>query len=138
MPAFVLLAPKPLSGKTTIAAALAQRLKADGKTVALSRLGDDANAPADKALFAAISSPADAAQVTLTEAAAGESATAGSRPIVVADAGLPAGEIAAFCRALADPIIILNRMPVRRADSGRGRRARGIRIRTLPCDRPAS
>lgn len=119
MPAFVLLAPKPLSGKTTIAAALAQRLKAEGKTVSLSRLGDDANAAADKALFAIISGSADSAQVTLAEAAAGDASSGANRAIVVADAALPAGEIAAFCAPLADKLagVVLNRVPARRADA---------------------
>ena len=115
MPTLVLVAPTPLSGKTTIAAGLAQRLKAEGKTVALSRRGDDANAAADKALFAAFSSPTDAAQVTITEAASGDTSGDG-RAVVVADATLPAPEIARFCSPLAGRLagLILNRVPQRR------------------------
>ena len=118
MPAFVLLAPTPLSGKTTIAAALAQRPRAEGKTAALTRLGDDTNAAADKALFSTISSSADAAQVTIAEAAAGDAGTGADRALVVADAALTVGEIAAFCRTLTgEAAVILNRVPSRRADA---------------------
>ena len=138
MPAFVLLAPTPLSGKTTIAAALAQRMKAEGKTAALSRLGDDANAAADKALFATISGSADTAQVTIAEAAAGDPGTGADRALVVADAALPAEEIAAFCRTLAgEPAVILNRVPARRADGTKAEaEAAGLKvIGMLPEDR---
>jgi len=139
MPAFVLLAPTPLSGKTTIAAALAQRLRAEGKTAALSRLGDDANAAADKALFATISASADTAQVTIAEAAAGDPGTGADRALVVADAALPAEEIAAFCRTTlaGEPAVILNRVPARRADGTKAEaEAAGLKvIGMLPEDR---
>lgn len=131
MPAFVLLAPKPLSGKTTIAAALAQRLEAGGKTVVLSRLGADANAAADKALFAAISSSPDTAQVTLTEVAAGESGTGTDRAIVVADGTVAPEDIAAFCAPLAGKLagVVLNRVPARRADAIRAEaEAAGLKV----------
>src|SRR3990172_9571720 len=130
MPALVLVAPTPLSGKTTIAAGLAQRLKAEGKTVALSRLGDDANAAADKALFAAISSPTDAAQVTITEAASGDTSGDG-RAVVIADATLPAPEIARFCSPLGGRLagLVLNRVPQRRTAAIRSdAEAQGMRV----------
>ncbi len=131
MPAFVLLAPKPLSGKTTIAAALAQRLESEGKTVSLSRLGDDTNAAADKALFAAISSSPDGAQVTFTEAATGESGTGADRAIVVADGTVSPEDIAAFCAPLAGKLagVVLNRVPARRADAIRAEaEAAGLKV----------
>lgn len=116
MPALVLLAPKPLSGKTTIAAAIAQRLKNEGKPVSLSRLGEDPNAAADSALFGAISGPAGA-EVTLAEAPAGEQPIPEGRAIVVADATVAASEVAGFCRPLGGKLVgvILNRVPTRRA-----------------------
>lgn len=120
MAALVLLAPKPLSGKTTIAAALAERIKSEGKTLSITRLGDDANATADKALFARISGPAGAA-ITLAEAPAGEQSLTEGRAIVVADAAVAAGEIAEFCLPLAGKLagVILNRVPARRAQQVR-------------------
>jgi BioD-like phosphotransacetylase family protein len=139
MPAFVLLAPTPLSGKTTIAAALAQRLKAEGKTVALSRVGDDTNAAADMALFAAISSPLDTAQITIAEATAGDSGTGADHAIVVADGTDPPGDIAAFCAPLAGKLagVVLNRVPARRADAIKAEAlAAGLKvIGMLPEDR---
>ena len=116
MPALVLLAPKPLSGKTTIAVALAQRIKAEGKTASVGRVGEDANAALDRALFARISGPADAG-ITLTEAPAEERSVPEGRAVVVADAAVPAGEIAEFCRPLASKLagVVLNRVPERRA-----------------------
>lgn len=137
MPAFVLLAPKPLSGKTTIAVALAQRLKADGKTVSLSRLGEDPNAAADRALFAAIPGSSDGVQITLTEAPAGESGPPGNRAVVVADAGTPTADIAEFCRSLAEPVVILNRVPARRAAAVKAEaQAAGLKvIGAVPEDR---
>ncbi len=116
MAALVLLAPKPLSGKTTIAAALAERIKSEGKTLSITRLGDDANAAADKALFLRISGPAGGA-ITLAEAPAGEQSLNEGRAIVVADAAVSVGEIAEFCRPLAGKLagVILNRVPARRA-----------------------
>jgi BioD-like phosphotransacetylase family protein len=116
MAALVLLAPKPLSGKTTTAAALAERIKSEGKTLSITRLGDDANAAADKALFSRISAAADGA-ITLAEAAAGEQSLTEGHAIVVADAAVSAGEIAEFCGPLARKLagVILNRVPARRA-----------------------
>jgi BioD-like phosphotransacetylase family protein len=116
MAALVLLAPKPLSGKTTIAAALAERIKSEGKALSITRLGDDANAAADKALFSRISGPAGA-EITLAETPAGEQSLTEGRAIVVADAAVSAGEIAEFCRPLAGKLagVILNRVPARRA-----------------------
>lgn len=116
MAALVLLAPKSLSGKTTIAAALAERIKSEGKTLSITRLGDDANAVADKALFSRISGPTGAA-ITLAEAPAGEQSLTEGRAIVVADAAVSAGEIAEFCQPLAGKLggVILNRVPARRA-----------------------
>lgn len=119
MPDLVLLAPGALSGKTTVAAALAQRLKSRGKTVSLSRLGADANAAPDRELFVRIGGPAEGAAVTLTEAVAGEqSAGAGAgRAIVVSDASIEAAQLAEFCRPLGTNLagVVLNRIPARRA-----------------------
>lgn len=117
MPALVLLAPGPLSGKTTVAAAIAQRLKSQGKAVSLSRLGEDPNAAADRELFARISGAPGAEAVALTEAPAGEQSAADGRAIVVADASVEPGQLAEFCRPLGTGLasVILNRVPARRS-----------------------
>lgn len=118
MPALVLLAFTPLSGKTTIAAGIAQSLKPQGKSVSLTRLGDDPNAAADRALFARLAGGQESAQVMLSEAAVGETAVAGAKTIVVADAGArPPRDVAAFCASLPEKPagVVLNRVPARRA-----------------------
>ena len=132
MPAFVLVSPKPLSGKTTIAAGLAHRLRKEGKTIALTRTGDDANAGSDGALFATLSSPAapGAVHVTLTEVSSGDTAT-DARAIVVADASVPPAEIASFGSALGGSLagLILNRVPQSRTQVIRSdAEAQGMRV----------
>jgi len=118
MPALVLLAPTPLSGKTTIAAGIAQSLKAQAKVVSLVRLGDDTNAAADRTLFTRLGTP-EQAPVTISEAAAGDTqAAGGAKAIVVADAGASSPkDVAAFCASVpARPAgVVLNRVPARRA-----------------------
>jgi BioD-like phosphotransacetylase family protein len=117
MPALVLLSPAPLSGKTTIAAGLARRLKAEGHAVSLSRSGDDGNASTDKALLARISGPSDTA-IKITEGPAGvASITEGNQALVVVSAGLVASELAEFCRPIGGKLagVVLNRVPARRA-----------------------
>jgi hypothetical protein len=138
MRAFVLLAPKPLSGKTTIAVALAQALRSGGRTVALARLGDDGHANADKQLFARLAGPQDAAsaEITIIEAAAGEPASipeaAGdARAVVVVDAALPVDEIGSYCAPLSGALagIVLNRVPKRRATAIKSDfEAKGLRL----------
>ncbi len=115
MPALVLVAPQPLAGKTTVASGIARRLISQGKSVAVSRLGSDGNAEADRALFAKVSSATETAQITIAEAPAGES-NGERKAVVVADAMMAAGDIAAFCAPLAGKLagVILNRVPQRR------------------------
>ncbi len=116
MPALVLLALGPLSGKTTIAVALAQRLRLEGKAVSLSRVGEDANAAADRELFTRIVGPATAGTVTLTEAPAGEQGVGADRVIVVSEATIEPAQLAQLCQPLAPRMagVILNRVPARR------------------------
>ena len=115
MPALVLLAPEPLAGKTTVAAGIARRLISQGKSVAVSRLGNEGNAEADKAFVASLSSIGQTPQVTIAEAPAGKPDAEG-KAVVVADAAMVAGDIASFCAPLAGRLagVVLNRVPQRR------------------------
>lgn len=110
MATIALIAPRPFSGKTTIAAALARMAPAT-----LTRTGSDANAPADSRLFSAMSS---AGANTIIELVAGEaSVEAGATVVVVAPADMGADEVAAFSTS-AGPIagVVANRVPVKRAE----------------------
>ncbi len=138
MRAFVLLAPKPLSGKTTIAVALAQALRSGGRTVTLARLGDDGHANADRQLFTRLAGSQDAASadIAIMEAAAGEAgsipAAAGdARAVVIVDAALPADEIANYCAPVSSALagVVLNRVPQRRAATVKADfEAKGLRL----------
>jgi BioD-like phosphotransacetylase family protein len=131
MPSVVLLAPAALSGKTTIAAGLAQRLKAEGQAVSLSRGGEDASARVDAALFARISEEAQASIQLIEAPAADNSAAAADRAVVVADGGIAPGELAEFCRLLAGKLagVVLNRVPARRSEDVRaGIEAAGLKV----------
>jgi len=137
MPAVLIAAPESLSGKTTIAAAIAGRLSEGGKTVALARLAGDAHAAADARFFAGLPFNADPrpeleaaaagqADVTLVEAPAGDAraalgALAGKAVVVAAYSDpLPAG-IPSFCAALGDACagVAVTRVPVRRLEATR-------------------
>lgn len=139
MPALVLLAPGPLSGKTTIAAALAQQFRSAGKAVSLSRLGEDANAAADRELFARMGVPATAGMLTLTEAPAGEQSGSAGRVIVVSEPATEPAQLAQFCRPLAPNLagVVLNRVPARRLAAVRADiEASGVKVlAAVPEDR---
>ena len=139
MPALVLLAPGPLSGKTTIAVALAHHFTSQGKAVSLSRAGEDANAATDRELFTHIGSPATAGAVTLTEAPAGEQLAGADRAIVVSEATIEPAQLARFCQPLAPNLagVILNRVPARRRAAVRADiEATGVKVlAAMPEDR---
>ncbi len=124
MPALFILSVEPLTGKTTIAAGLAQRISAEGESVSLTRLGEDENAVTDAATFAAISK-SRSADVLISEVPAGDGAAsvanaAGARVVVSGPETRPAG-LASYCEALGDSLagVIANRMPQRRVESTR-------------------
>ena len=104
---------------------------------AVSRLGSDGNAEADRALFATLSSSGQTV-IAITEASAGDTGAEG-KAIVVADAKAPPGEIASFCAPLAGRLagVVLNRVPQRRfAAVKAGAEGAGIKvICLLPEDR---
>jgi BioD-like phosphotransacetylase family protein len=110
MPTVALIAPCPLAGKTTIAAALSRFAPA-----ALKRTGEDDHASVDAETFSTLSS-ADGA-VTVVEASGGEAAAeAGATVVVVAPAEMAAADVAAFCnKAGTIAGLAVNRVPTRRA-----------------------
>ncbi len=141
--ALILVSPHPLAGKTTLAAGLAQRLAAGGRTVAVLRLAGDAHAAADATTFAtlplntgpsgepvepaALAEAAAATHVTIVEAPAGDAgdavkSLAGARAMVVASAISPPEDVAAYCRGLGSALagVIVNQAPARRAEALKG------------------
>lgn len=110
MATIALISPQRLSGKTTIAAAVA-RIAGGAR---LQRAGTDDNAAADSALFASLS-VADG-QHTVVEAAAGETQLeSGAKVVVVAPGTMPVDEVAAFCKqAGAVAGVVVNRVPAKR------------------------
>ncbi|MCH8815360.1 MAG: hypothetical protein IH957_09755 [Chloroflexi bacterium] len=117
MAKLVLTAPRPLSGKTTVAAALAAHARSQGVSFALERAGDDENASADSAFFAALSESTDDAQLSLGEAPAGEaSVQADVKVVVVASGDTPASEVVEFSKAGGADVagVVLNRIPEKR------------------------
>jgi Mrp family chromosome partitioning ATPase len=70
MPPLVVTAPKPLSGKTTVAVGLARRLSREGHRVSLLRLTGDEHADQDASLFASLPFNADRRPQSLEPAAA--------------------------------------------------------------------
>src|SRR5437867_3193280 len=99
MPTLFLTSPEPLAGKTTLAAGLAQRFRASGRTVALKREADDEHAAVDSRFFGAIAGPADSAEVTIIEAPSGATAIpADARALVIADASAVSDDLVGFCK----------------------------------------
>jgi BioD-like phosphotransacetylase family protein len=111
MATIALISPRSLSGKTTVAAALARIV---GGAV-LKRAGSDANATADSELFATLST--SGAKHTIVESPAGETAAgAGALAVAVASGDAPVGEIADFCKQAGNVTgVVVNRMPLKRA-----------------------
>jgi len=139
MPAVLIAAPESLSGKTTVAVALGWRLAHGGKSVALSRLAGDANAPADARSLGGLAFNADrraeplpaavpsaGADVSLVEAPAGdprgvlESLSARAVVVVAYADPLPA-DLPSFCGALGQSCagVAITRVPARRLEATR-------------------
>jgi BioD-like phosphotransacetylase family protein len=123
MPGILLVAPEPLSGKTTVAVGLARRLSSQGKSVALRRLGDDKHAQSDAALFDGLKgvSQGPSVETLLIEASSGEASSAlaemsDSRVLVIADAISPMDALVDYCRQAGDRMIgaVLNKTPAKR------------------------
>ena len=139
MPALLIASPVSLSGKTAIAVALGRRFSDAGRSVALSRLAGDGNAPEDARLFSGLAfnagrqaepvEPAAAAaeaDVTLIEAPAGDPREpAGSLSaktlVVVAYADPLPADIPSYCRALGHSCtgVVITRVPSRRLEATR-------------------
>jgi BioD-like phosphotransacetylase family protein len=132
MPTIALIAPRPLAGKTAIAAALSRIAPA-----ALKRTGEDEHASVDAELLSTLSS-ADAA-VTIVEASGGETAAEpGASVVVVAPAEMAVADVVAFCdKAGTIAGVVVNRVPARRADKLRELYERaGLKLlATIPEDR---
>jgi hypothetical protein len=117
MARFVLTAPRPLSGKTTVAAAIAAYARSQGVSFTLERDGDDENASADKAFFASLSDSAEDAQLSIAEAPTADlSAQQGGKVVVVASGNAPAQEVAEFCKTGGPAVagVVLNKAPEKR------------------------
>ena len=113
MPALLIAAPTPLSGKTTVAVACACALAKSGTNVSLERAGDDANAAADRRVFGSLGSgPGDA---KIIEIPAGDPSAAlkehdGARVLIVATPET-AAEATAIAKSVGDALagVVLNR-----------------------------
>ncbi|HVP05815.1 MAG TPA: DRTGG domain-containing protein [Dehalococcoidia bacterium] len=124
MPTLFVASSGPLGGKTTIAAGIARKLADQRVHCTLERTGDDANAAADAALFARISS---GGQVQISELAAGASlAGAGGRVVYVAT---PAEDPASITQAPALAGVIVNHAAPRKAGAIRAAyEAAGVKL----------
>ena len=150
MPALLLLAPKPLAGKTTVAVGLADRMGAAGRGIVLLRLPGDEAADADGELLARFgpSIPApptpSGPEITLIEASSGDPNPAldgnpEARAIVIGLWQDPVSALAEFCRPMGDRLIgvIINKTPSKRLNSTRAdAEAAGLKVlAVLPEDR---
>ena len=146
MPALVLVSPGALAGKTTLAAALAQRIKTQGRSVALLRLAGGDNAEADSGFFGRLGGTQEPsnADIVLMEAPAGDAsaplaAVGDARALVIADGSHPVEEIAQYCQTLGSAFagLIINRAPQRRISAlSASLEAAGVKpLALLPEDR---
>ena len=127
MAAIVLLSPEPLAGKTTVAAGLALKTTAQGKTVSLHRIPGDPHAQSDAALFRELEGPTrdqPSADITFAEAPGGEAASSlaqfpDARVLVVADASGPIEGLQHYCSQIGKGLrgVVFNKTPARRAQS---------------------
>lgn len=147
MSAFLLVSPRSLSGKTTVAAGLASRFQQAGRSVALVRLAGDAHASVDTGFFfsfpGASRDPASADEVII-EAPAGDASGAqtgikGGRPLAVISGDTPPAQAADFVGGLGSDVagVIVNKAPVKRIEAIRSELERaGIRpLALIPEDR---
>ena len=123
MAGLTIVSKSPLSGKTTVLAGLARRLKSQNTSFSLTREGDGGNAAHDTAFFARLGGGSGGIQ--LTEADAGDIAQlladhAGSRVIILATPEDSPAEMAGFVRS-GGPVVgvIVNRVPAKRAGAVR-------------------
>lgn len=112
MPTLFVVSSGPLTGKTTIAAGIARKLASQRVNTTLARLGDDANAASDGALF---SRPSSGGEVHITEMAAGEAFAGGEGRVVVVAS--PAEDPAAHARTASLAGVIVNHAAPRKADA---------------------
>jgi BioD-like phosphotransacetylase family protein len=145
----LLLSPEARSGKTAIAAGLAERLRVSNHALALKRLPGDVNADTDGALFATLAraSPDSAGAKKgsrLIEAPAGDprpflDEQRGTRAIVVAGGSKQVAAVLDYCQAVGDRLVgvVLNKVPTRRTEAIRAdARNAGINVvAVLPEDR---
>lgn len=124
--ALVLVSPEALSGKTTVAAGLAQKLRRSGTGFSLVRLGGGDNAEADGTLFQRLQQgPAQpSASLILLEAPAGDlaaalSAAGEARALVVTPAHLSPDDVSSYIAGQKDRVagIVVNRVPRRRQEA---------------------
>lgn len=150
MPALIFVSPQPLAGKTTVTIGLARRLRAAGRTPALTRLPGDKDAQADGELFSRLSEATPGAaqpptpDLDLIEAPSGDplpslAAHPDARAIVVGGGPDPLPALVEYCREIGDPLagVIINKTPARQMDSVRAdAEAAGLTvIAVLPEDR---
>lgn len=124
MPTLFVASATPLAGKTTIASGIARKLAAQRVHVTLERLGGDANAAADKALFAKLSS---GGEVHITEMAAGERLAGGEGRVVIV--ATPGDDPASFAGTAGLAGVIVNHAAAGKADSIRAAyEAAGVKL----------
>lgn len=140
MPVLLIVAPEPLSGKTTLTVGLARRFKDEGRSVALLRLVGDERAEVDARFYAglafnerrdaAAAQAGDAASlkadVILVEAPAGDpreavGAVRGKALVVISYSDPLSADLPSFCQALGDACsgIVITRVPQRRFEATR-------------------
>ena len=134
----VLLSPASGSGKTTVAAGLAQKLRSQNQACHLTRLGDDTSAASDAALFTRLSS-GDGGLAFIEAPGAASSAAPEARALVVAGEEEDPAALAGFCREVGPRLagVLLNRIPVKRRTAVEGgMKAAGVNVvLSLPEDR---
>ena len=124
MPTLFVVSSGPLAGKTTIAAGIARKLAEQRVHSTLERIGDDASAATDAALFSRLSS---GGEVRIIETAAGETFAGGEGRVVVV--ATPAEDSASLARVASLAGVIVNRAPPRKADAIRAAyQAAGVKL----------
>jgi BioD-like phosphotransacetylase family protein len=114
MPTLIVAAPAPLSGKTTVAVALARAISKSGQSSVIERSGDDANADSDRQVFATLSSAGDLRIVEVPGGTSSDLPKSGEKVLVVATPATST-EAAALAKSAGDSLagVILNRVPAK-------------------------